>query len=189
MHPISYRSYRVYRELDEAPHAGNSSDYFPIVKAVKVEENSSDEYNIGDYLETNVESPDDDGNDMFASSLPSTLDQAPSESHPFYGRLSKKQIQTLQSQQVWINSTAKSSMSFRDSSSPSLSQRSEMNNKVSGDYSENRPDTNLNRYQSFGLYIADTLNSMDDKHANELHISILQEIIKIQTKIGRENGC
>lgn len=155
---------------------------------MKVEENSGDEYNIGDYLETNVESPDDDGGmDMFASSLPSTHDQASNENHPFYGRLSKKQIQTLQSQQVWINSTGKSSMSFRDSSSPSLSQRSEMNNKA-GVYSDNRPDTSLNRYQSFGVYIADTLNSMDDKHANELHISILQEIIKIQTKIGRENG-
>lgn len=164
-------------------------------KTIKLEENSSDECNIGDYLETRVNcsnsvSPDVGcmDLDMYASPSSSTMEQTTtSEGHPFYGRLSKKQIQTLQSQQVWINSTVKSSSSVRDgeSSSPSLSHRSEANNKSI--LPDNRSDGNCNKYQSFGLYIADTLNRMTDKHANELHISILQEIIKIQTKIANVN--
>lgn len=161
-----------------------------MIKSVKQEENSfDDDYNIGDYLETNVdcsnsESMDAGNIDMYASSS-SPAPEPFNEQHPFYGRLSKKQIQTLQSQQVWINATAKSSSHMLDgeSSSPPLSHRSEINNK-SHSYTE---EVNANRYKSFGLYIADTLNRMDDKHAHELHISILQEIIKVQTKVANSH--
>lgn len=44
-----------------------------------------------------------------------------------------------------------------------------------------------NKYTSFGQYIADTLQGMDEKYANELHVHILEEIIKIKSKIFKES--
>lgn len=174
----------MYRDAIDIP-SGGPHDFFP--KHIKIEENSSDDYNINDYLETsvNAESPDAGGMDMYASSSSSVMDQMANES--FFCGLSKKQVQTLQSQQVWINSKAKSSSNLRDaeSSSPSYSQRSEVD--VKPNHNESRSMGNSNRYQSFGMYIADTLNRMDEKYANELHISILQEIIKVQTKVSRDS--
>lgn len=45
----------------------------------------------------------------------------------------------------------------------------------------------VNKYSSFGQYIADTLQEMDEKYANELHVHILEEIIKIKSKIFKES--
>lgn len=179
------RSYRIYRDGMEM-NSAISSGYFPGAKHVKLEENSSDDYNINDYLETSVnsESPDTHHMEVYASSSTSGIDQVPNDNQTFFGGLSKKQIQTLQSQQVWINATARNSSNTRDgeSSSPCLSHRSDLNIKPS--HLDYRPNDSTNRYQAFGLYIADMLDRMDDRYANELHISILQEIIKVQTKIS-----
>lgn len=121
--------------------------------------------------------------EVYASSSVSGIDQVPNDNQTFFGGLSKKQVQTLQSQQVWINATARNSNADGESSSPCLSQRSDLNNKPT--HLDYLPSGSANRYHSFGLYIADMLDRMDDKYANELHISILQEIIKVQTKIAR----
>lgn len=48
-------------------------------------------------------------------------------------------------------------------------------------------DKTVNKYSSFGQYIADTLHGMDEKYANELHVHILEEIIKIKSKIFKES--
>lgn len=191
MHSFA-RSYRVYRsESGNISNPLHENDYGPMMNTIKQEDNSlDDDYNIGDYLETNVdcstsESLDAGNIDMFASSCSPAMEPVFNEQHPFYGRLSKKQVQTLQSQQVWINARSKSSTHLLDgeSSSPPSSQRSEMNNK-SHSYSE---EPNINRYHSFGMYIADTLGRLDDRHAHELHINILQEIIKVQTKVANSH--
>lgn len=93
---------------------------------------------------------------------------------------------------IWVNSLPNLSIIPRnlkdeESSSPSPSQQSDRKAHTATTNSfDSYGVKNGNKYASFGQYIADTMLEMDDKYANELHVHILQEIIKIKSKILKE---
>lgn len=169
---------------------------------IKYEDDSSNDCNVNDYLETTVNShntefsgetsPKDSNypsaatsssqlNDELAingSRINPTLMRAPSvDSFP----------------RIWVNSLPHLSIIPRnlkdeDSSSPSPSQQSDRQTTANHrDHDTAYTSKSVNKYNSFGQYIADTLHEMDDKYANELHVHILQEIIKIKSKILKES--
>lgn len=79
-----------------------------------------------------------------------------------------------------------------DESSSSSQQSDQKVHPAQTDLNTNHHDIfainkNVNKYSSFGQYIADTLQGMDEKYANELHVHILEEIIKIKSKIFKES--
>lgn len=84
---------------------------------------------------------------------------------------------------------------LKDDESSSSSQQSDPKvNPMHTDVTTNNHDVfgmnkaiSVNKYSSFGQYIADTLHGMDEKYANELHVHILEEIIKIKSKIFKES--
>lgn len=184
------RSYRIYRAdaTGGSNQLSHQNDFMPMDAIKKEEESLDDDYNIGDYLETNVdcstsESFDTGNGDMYMT--PTSPPSTKSFNDPFQMQLTNKQVlHSMLSQKEWITSPRrKSTIHLHDnaSSSPPLSQRSETITKPLSYAAES---SNNNRYRSFGMYIAETLSQLDERHANELHISILQEIIKVQTKVA-----
>lgn len=97
---------------------------------------------------------------------------------------------------IWVNSLPNLPMLSRhlkeDESSSSSQQSASNVHATHTDANTNNHDVfginkTVNKYTSFGQYIADTLQGMDEKYANELHVHILEEIIKIKSKIFKES--
>lgn len=105
--------------------------------------------------------------------------------------------QSDQQPRIWVNSLPHLSIipTKQLKEDDSSSQQSSPDDKNHSQITENSQSINhhhhqtsqlTNKYTSFGQYIADTLAEMDEKYANELHLHILQEIIKMRSKILQE---
>lgn len=175
---------------------------------IKYEEDSSDECNVNDFVETNVDSHSDDmavetsTPDIHPSSSSSILRLQENQmrasngtrlANPFSNRLSAAHSENVP--RIWVNSLPNLSIiptkNLKDDDSSSQQSSNDVRNH--SQIPENSQHVNYhqtsqltNKYTSFGQYIADTLSEMDEKYANELHVHILQEIIKIKSKILQE---
>lgn len=178
----------------------------------KFDDESDDDCNVADFLETSLNSnnvaslPESTSPANFASSSTSQLAQLTAQNINGNGSLftnvSTDRIQNHENfPRIWVNSLPNLPLLPRhikddESSSPSSSQHSEHNKSSHvtqpSDLNLNHHDIfainkTFNKYSSFGQYIADTLQGMDEKYANELHVHILEEIIKIKSKIFKES--
>lgn len=186
----------------------NSRDATERLQAmIKYEEESSDECNVNDFVETNVDNHSDDmavetsTPDIHPSSSSSRVHDNQMRgsngtrfSNPFSNRSSAAHSENLP--RIWVNSLPNLSIIptkhlKEDDSSSQQSSNDVRNHSQTADNSQNvnyhhQTSQVTNKYTSFGQYIADTLAEMDEKYANELHVHILQEIIKIKSKILQE---
>lgn len=173
---------------------------------IKYEDGSSNDCNVNDYLETTVnshttecsgETSPKDSNYPSAATSSSQLNDELSINGNRINPASMRAPSVDSFPRIWVNSLPHLSIIPRnlkdeDSSSPAPSQQSDRKSQTAGgnhrDHDNNTYTTkSVNKYNSFGQYIADTLHEMDDKYANELHVHILQEIIKIKSKILKES--
>lgn len=165
---------------------------------IKYEDGSSNDCNVNDYLETTVNSHTTDFSGGETSPKDSNYPSAATSSSQLNDELSNNgnrinpalmRAPSADSfPRIWVNSLPHLSIIPRnlkdeDSSSPAPSQQSDRKSQTANTYASK----SVNKYNSFGQYIADTLHEMDEKHANELHVHILQEIIKIKSKILKES--
>lgn len=173
---------------------------------MKYEDDSSDECDVNDFLETSVHSHTNNNDYPTETSLQSSsnypsvsssqLNEESLNGNRATSTLSRAQ-QIENFPRIWVNSLPNLSIIPKnlkehvhdESSSASLSQQSTGDHKsqTQNNHHEIFPNKSVNKYNSFGQYIADTLHEMDEKYANELHVHILQEIIKIKSKILKES--
>lgn len=185
-------------------------DSIPAQEIKYEDEDTDDDCNVADFLETSMNS-----NNMVSLPESSPVNYAtPSSSATQLAQLTTQNINgngslfsnvptdRLGAQdnfpRMWVNSLPNLPMLSRhlkadESSSSSSSQQSDQKgHQTQSDLHINHnnifaPNKNVNKYTSFGQYIADTLQGMDEKYANELHVHILEEIIKIKSKIFTES--
>lgn len=177
---------------------------------VKYEDGSSNDCNVNDYLETTVNSGshttefsggDASPKDSNYPSATTSTSQLNDDLSLHANRINPALMRAPSVDsfpRIWVNSLPNLSIIPRnlkdeDSSSPAPSQHSDRKSQTATNHRDhdnsyiNSAPKNVNKYSSFGQYIADTLHEMDDKYANELHVQILQEIIKIKSKILKES--
>lgn len=171
---------------------------------IKYEDGSSNDCNVNDYLETTVnshttdfagETSPKDSNYPSAATSSSQLNDDLSINGSRINPALMRAPSVDSFPRIWVNSLPHLSIIPRnlkdeDSSSPAPSQHSDRKSQTAANHRDHEnPYTTkgVNKYNSFGQYIADTLNEMDEKYANELHVHILQEIIKIKSKILKES--
>lgn len=164
---------------------------------LKYENESTDDENDDEFMNTNLNGSHDFLNDsnVRPNDSSATTSTAQLTSDTTNGaRLNPEAIRNAAENfpRIWVNSLPNLSIIPRhirdeESSSPSPSHHSDQKNQsTSNNHDNNCSNKNLNKYSSFGQYIADTLYEMDERYANELHVHILQEIIKIKSKILKE---
>lgn len=199
---------RNYQKSNGSTSVEEREDSIPAQEIKYEDEDTDDECNVADFLETSMNS-----NNMV--SLPDTSPAnyaTPSSSTTQLAQLSTQNINgngsifsnvpadRLGAQdnfpRMWVNSLPNLPMLSRhlkvDDSSSSSQQSDQKGHQTQSDLHINHnnifaTNKNVNKYTSFGQYIADTLQGMDEKYANELHVHILEEIIKIKSKIFTES--
>lgn len=163
---------------------------------MKYENDSSEEENEDEFMSTNLNGsheflnePSARPNDSSAATSSAQLGGDPTNG----ARLNPEAIRNAAENfpRIWVNSLPNLSIIPRhirdeESSSPSPSHHSDQKIQSASNNHDSCSNKNANKYSSFGQYIADTLYEMDEKYANELHVHILQEIIKVKSKILKE---
>lgn len=170
------------------------------------DEDSDDDYNAADFLETSLNSNNalslpESSPANIASASSSQLTQLTAQNINGNGSIfSNVTSDRLANQsdsfpRIWVNSLPNLPMlssHLKGDESSSSSQSDQKGHQNQPELNTNHHDLfamnkTVNKYSSFGQYIADTLQEMDEKYANELHVHILEEIIKIKSKIFKES--
>lgn len=170
------------------------------------DDDSDDDCNAADFLETSLNSNNalslpESSPANFASASSSQLAQLTAQNINGNGSIfSNVTSDRLANQdsfpRIWVNSLPNLPMlstHLKGDESSSSSQSDQKGHQNQPELNTNHHDlfamnkSVVNKYSSFGQYIADTLQEMDEKYANELHVHILEEIIKIKSKIFKES--
>lgn len=205
---------RNYQKSNGSTSVEERDDSIPAQEIKFEDDDSEDDCNAADFLETSLNSnntlslPETSSANFVASASSSQhLSQLTSQNLNGNGSLfSNVASDRLANQDsfphIWVNSLPNLPMlssHLKGDESSSSSQSADQ--KVGGHPQQTDLNTNhhgndlfaaavsksVNKYSSFGQYIADTLQEMDEKYANELHVHILEEIIKIKSKIFKES--
>lgn len=197
--------YRNYQKSNGSTSVEERDDSIPAQEIKFEDEDSDDDCNAADFLETSLNSNNalslpESTPANFASASSSQLAQLTAQNingnGSIFSNVSSDRLANQDSfPRIWVNSLPNlpmlsSHLKGDESSSSSQSEQkvlqpqTELNTNHHDLFAVNK---NVNKYNSFGQYIADTLQEMDEKYANELHVHILEEIIKIKSKIFKES--
>lgn len=208
--------FRNYQKSNGSTSVEERDDSIPAQEIKFEDDDSDDDCNAADFLETSLNSnntlslPETSAANNFAASASSSQHLAQLTSQNLNGNgslFSNVASDRLAGHQdsfprIWVNSLPNlpmlsSHLKGDESSSSSQSdqkvghpQQSDLNTNHHGNdlfAAAAAVNKSINKYSSFGQYIADTLQEMDEKYANELHVHILEEIIKIKSKIFKES--
>lgn len=204
---------RNYQKSNGSTSVEERDDSIPAQEIKFEDDDSDDDCNAADFLETSMNSnntlslPETSSANFGASASSSQhLAQLTSQNLNGNGSLfsnvaSDRLTNPDSFPRIWVNSLPNLPMlpnhlKGDESSSSSQSDQKIGHPQQQSDLSTNHHGNDLfaaavnksvNKYSSFGQYIADTLQEMDEKYANELHVHILEEIIKIKSKIFNES--
>lgn len=166
------------------------------------DDDSDDDCNAADFLEisNNALSLPESSPANFASATSSQLAQLTAQNingnGSIFSNVSSDRLANQDSfPRIWVNSLPNLPMlstHLKGDESSSSSQSDQKAHQTQPELNTNHHDLfaankTVNKYSSFGQYIADTLQEMEEKYANELHVHILEEIIKIKSKIFKES--
>lgn len=198
--------HRNYQKSNGSTSVEERDENMPAQEIKFEDEDSDDDYNAADFLETSLNSNNalslpESSPANIASASSSQLTQLTAQNINGNGSIfSNVTSDRLANQsdsfpRIWVNSLPNLPMlssHLKGDESSSSSQSDQKGHQNQPELNTNHHDLfamnkTVNKYSSFGQYIADTLQEMDEKYANELHVHILEEIIKIKSKIFKES--
>lgn len=198
-------AYRNYQKSNGSTSVEERDESIPAQDIKFEDDDSDDDCNAADFLETSLNSNNalslpESTPANFASASSSQLAQLTTQNMNGNGSIfSNVSTDRLANQdsfpRIWVNSLPNLPMlsnHLKGDESSSSSQSDQKGHQTQPELNTNHHDLfavnkTVNKYNSFGQYIADTLQEMDEKYANELHVHILEEIIKIKSKIFKES--
>lgn len=203
---FSVAFHRNYQKSNGSTSVEERDENMPAQEIKFEDEDSDDDYNAADFLETSLNSNNalslpESSPANIASASSSQLTQLTAQNINGNGSIfSNVTSDRLANQsdsfpRIWVNSLPNLPMlssHLKGDESSSSSQSDQKGHQNQPELNTNHHDLfamnkTVNKYSSFGQYIADTLQEMDEKYANELHVHILEEIIKIKSKIFKES--
>lgn len=203
---VSVFFFRNYQKSNGSTSVEERDDSI-LPQEIKFEDDDSDDdCNAADFLETSLNSNNtlslpETSPANFASASSSQLAQLTSQNlngnGSIFSNVTSDRLANPDSfPRIWVNSLPNLPMlsnHLKGDESSSSSQSDQKGHQPQTELNTNHHDLfnavnkAVNKYSSFGQYIADTLQEMDEKYANELHVHILEEIIKIKSKIFKES--